>query len=147
MRIVHKLTKPRLGRMSLIKSVLQGYRSRLDEELQPHGITTAQLRLLWTIEENPLASGAKVARLCSVTPQTGQAGMTGMEANGWIRRRASEASDRVLVAEVTTKGKRVLVKGRKIAEDLDRELWKGSGARELRQMETVLRGAMERLSR
>jgi len=147
MQIVHKLTKPRLERMALIKSVLQGYRSRLDEELQPHGITTAQLRLLWMIEENPGASGAKVARLCSVTPQTGQAAMAGMEAHGWIRRRASEASERVLVAEVTPKGKRVLAKGRTIAEGLDRRLWKGIGTRELGQVDAVLKAAVAKLAR
>ena len=147
MQIVHKLTKPRLERMALIKSVLQGYRSRLDEELQPHGITTAQLRLLWMIEENPGASGAKVARLCSVTPQSGQATLAMMEAQGWLRRRPSEASDRILVAELTGKGQRVLVKAREIAEALDRRLWKGISERDLDGLDAGLRSAVKKLTR
>jgi DNA-binding MarR family transcriptional regulator len=97
MKEIHKpgrkqVGKPMLGRILLLKTVLQGFRSSLDEELHPLGITTAQLRLLWAVEANPLVSGAKVARLCSVTPQTGQAAMAAMEANGWIRRRPSDKS-------------------------------------------------------
>ena len=93
--------RPRLERIGLIKAVLQGYRIKLDEELHPFGITTSQLRMLWAVEANPSASGAQVARSCSVTPQTGQAAMARMEANGWIRRHVGAESERVLVAELT----------------------------------------------
>ena len=139
--------KPRLGRISLIKAVLQGFRSRLDEELQPLGITTAQLRMLWTIEEQPGVSGAEIARLCFVTPQTGQATMTRMEANGWLERRPSTASDRVLVAELTPSGRRLLQQARRLAEALDAELWRGVAARDLAATDAVLRQAIERLAR
>jgi DNA-binding MarR family transcriptional regulator len=152
MSVIHKTAaqkvgKPRLERISLLKSVLQGYRSRLDEELQPHGITTSQLRMLWMVEENPAVSGAKVARMCSVTPQSGQATLALMEANGWIRRRASEASERVLVSELTAGGRKVLVKGREIAEGLNRRLWKGIGERDLAGMDAALEAAVEKLGR
>ena len=142
-----RVGKPRLERISLIKSVLQGYRSRLDEELQPHGITTSQLRMLWVVEENPAVSGAKVARICSVTPQSGQATLAVMEANGWIRRRASDASERVLVSELTVSGRKVLARGKSIAEGLNRRLWKGIGERELAGMDAVLEAVVRKLER
>ena len=142
-----QVVKPRLGRISLVKGVLQGFRSRLDEELQPLGITTAQLRLLWAVEEKPDVSGAELARMCSVTPQTGQATMARMEANGWVRRRPSAASERVLVAELTASGRKVLMQSKRVAEALTEELWKGVPARDLAGLDNALTHAIEKLER
>ncbi len=139
--------KPRLERIGLIKAVLQGYRIKLDEDLHSFGITTSQLRMLWAVEVNPAASGAEVARSCSVTPQTGQATLAAMEANGWIRRKASEKRGRVLVSEVTASGRKVLARGKQVAEGLDQRLWKGIGERELAVLDEVLRTAVEKLER
>ena len=127
----HPVNRPILERISKMKAVLQGCRVVLDEELQPLGITTSQLRMLWSIAENPGISGAKMARLCSVTPQSGQATLAMMEAQGWVRRRPSEATHRILVAELTSKGHRVLVKARELAKALDRRLWHGISERDL----------------
>jgi DNA-binding MarR family transcriptional regulator len=139
--------EPILERISGMKAVLQGFRVLLDEELQPLGITTSQLRMLWSIAENPGISGAKMARLCSVTPQSGQATLWMMEAQGWVRRRPSEASHRVLVAELTKKGQRVLIKARQIAEALDHRLWSGIPERNLTVFDAALRTVVERLPR
>jgi len=139
--------KPILERLSKMKALLQGFKVLLDEDLQPLGITASQLRMLWSIAENPGISGAKMARLCSVTPQSGQATMAMMETQGWVRRKPSEASHRVLVAELTGKGQRVLVKARKIAEALDRRLWNGIDGPDLAGFDAALRGAVEKLTR
>jgi DNA-binding MarR family transcriptional regulator len=143
----HPIGKPLLQRISSMKAVLQGFRVLLDEDLQPLGITASQLRMLWSIAENPGISGAKMARLCSVTPQSGQATLAMMEAQGWVRRRPSEASHRVLVAQLTSKGQRVLVKAKKIAETLDRRLWNGIGNRDLAGLDAALQRAVEKLTR
>ncbi|HSY34247.1 MAG TPA: MarR family transcriptional regulator [Acidobacteriaceae bacterium] len=141
------VNRPILERISKMKAVLQGCRVVLDEELQPLGITTSQLRMLWSIAENPGISGAKMARLCSVTPQSGQATLAMMEAQGWVRRRPSEATHRVLVAELTSKGQRVLVKARELAKALDRRLWHGITERDLSGFDTALRSALEKVTR
>jgi DNA-binding MarR family transcriptional regulator len=139
--------KPILERVSRMKALLQGLRVLMDDELQPLGITTSQLRMLWSIAENPGISGAKMARLCSVTPQSGQATLAMMEIHGWVRRRPSEANHRVLVAELTGKGQRVLVKARKIAEALNRRLWNGIAESDLAGLDAALRSAVEKLTR
>ena len=141
------VVKPRLERIGLIKAVLQGYRIKLDEELQPFGITTSQLRMLWAVEANPAASGAEVARFCSVTPQTGQATLAAMEANRWIRRKTGEDGGRVLVSEVTASGRKVLERGKKVAEGLNEKMWVGISERELRVLDGALGDAVERLER
>jgi len=139
--------KPILERLSRMKSLLQSFKVLMDEDLQPLGITTSQLRMLWSIAENPGISGAKMARLCSITPQSGQATLTMMEAQKWVRRRPSEASDRVLVAELTSKGQRLLVKARKMAESLDHRLWSEIDEHDLAGFDAALRSAMEKLTR
>jgi len=141
------VVKPRLERIGLIKAVLQGYRIKLDEELQPFGITTSQLKMLWAVEANPAASGAEVARFCSVTPQTGQATLAAMEANRWIRRKTGEDGGRVLVSEVTASGRKVLERGKKVAEELNEKMWEGISERELRVLDGALGDAVERLER
>ena len=139
--------RPKLERIGLIKAVLQGYRIKLDEELHPFGITTSQLRMLWAVEANPASSGAEVARSCSVTPQTGQATLAAVEANGWIRRKASEDGGRVLVSEITASGRKVLARGKKIAEGVNEKMWEGISERELRVLDGALGDALERLER
>jgi DNA-binding MarR family transcriptional regulator len=141
----NKVHKPSLDRIGLIKSVLQGFRILLDEELQPLGVTTAQLRLLWAIEENPQCSGAQLARKVSVTPQTGQATLARLEAHGWVRRQHSDVSDRVLVTELTTRGRRLLLKARQTAERMNRELWHGIPERDLQATESALKTALDRM--
>jgi len=99
------------------------------------------------VEANPAASGAEVARSCSVTPQTGQATLAAMEANEWIRRKAREDGGRVLVSEVTASGRKVLARGKKVAEGLSEKMWEGISERELRVLDGALVDAVERLER
>jgi DNA-binding MarR family transcriptional regulator len=143
--ITQTVGKPILERISRMKALLQGLRVLMDEDLQPLGITTSQLRMLWSIAENPGISGAKMARLCSVTPQSGQATLAMMEAQEWVRRRPSKATHRILVAELTRKGRHVLVKARKIAEGLDRRLWSGIDEHDLAGLDSALGSAVESL--
>jgi DNA-binding MarR family transcriptional regulator len=139
--------KPTLQRVTLLKEALQLYRIRLDEALQPHGITASQLRVLWVVAENPTASGAGIARLCSVTPQTGQETLAKLEAQGWIARHASEDSDRILVAALTRSGQRILLQAKEIAEALDRQMWDGVESKALLAMEQALEAAVAKLLR
>ncbi|MFC6647444.1 MarR family winged helix-turn-helix transcriptional regulator [Granulicella cerasi] len=141
-----KLEKPRLVRIGLARDLMLGFKARLDEDLQPLGITTAQLRVLWMVELHPEASGAEISRHCTITPQSGQALLVKMEADGWLRRVTSARSERVMVAEVTAKGRRLLEKSRALAEELDAILWEGVSAQKMKAMEEVLRQAVAKLN-
>ncbi|MDE1161636.1 MAG: MarR family transcriptional regulator [Acidobacteriaceae bacterium] len=140
-----KQDKPSLYRIALLKEVLSECKARLDEKLQPLGVTTAQLRVLWAIEENPAVSGAEISRLCGVTPQTGQGFITRLEAEGWISRHPSALTDRVLVAQLTAEGKRILRRGKDIAERMDSELWSGISPQALELLESTLNNAIAKL--
>ncbi|WP_263378291.1 MarR family winged helix-turn-helix transcriptional regulator [Granulicella paludicola] len=141
-----EVSRPRLERIHLLKEILQAYRVVLEEELRPYGITATQLRMLWAVQSSPEASGAEIARECLVTPQSGQATLARLEEAGWITRRHSAKNDRVLVAEMTVKGKKILLKAREIAERLERKMWAGMSEAELSQADAVLRRALARLN-
>jgi DNA-binding MarR family transcriptional regulator len=70
-----------------------------------------------------------------------------MESHGWIRRRASEGSERVLVSELTVSGRATLEKAREIAKSLDATMWAGVSAADLAGLERALEAALGRLSR
>jgi DNA-binding MarR family transcriptional regulator len=142
-----EVLRPRLERIHLLKEILQGYRAVLEDELQPYGITASQLRMLWAIQSNPDASGAEIARECLVTPQSGQATLMRLEESGWIKRHHSAKNDRVLVAELTSSGKKILLKAREIAEQLDKKMWSGITQAELSQADAVLKRALSKLGR
>ena len=127
-----------IERITQVKRVLLGFRSLLDEELQPMGITTAQLRMLRAVEDAPGISGAKLAGICSVTPQSGQQLMTKLEANGWITREKNPRNERVLLARLTKKGEKVLERARKVAEVANRRLWERIDAAKLAVFDEVL---------
>jgi DNA-binding MarR family transcriptional regulator len=127
-----------IERITQVKRVLLGFRSLLDEELQPMGITMAQLRLLRAVEDSPGTSGAKLADICSVTPQTGQQLMIRLEANGWITREKSPKNERVLLARLTKKGEKMLQRARKVAEVANRRLWEGIEPAKLAVFDEVL---------
>ena len=134
-----------IERITQVKRVLLGFRSLLDEELQPMGITMAQLRLLRAVEDAPGISGAKLADICSVTPQTGQQLMTRLEANGWITREKNPANERVLLARLTKKGEKVLQRARAVAEVANRKLWEKIEPAKLAVFDEVLVKSCENL--
>src|SRR5271166_50043 len=89
---------------SLVKRLLHLFKERLEEELRPYGATAAQLPILFALEREPGVSGAKLARVCTVTPQTVQVLLRGIEANGWIVRSKHPENERILLARLTPDG-------------------------------------------
>jgi DNA-binding MarR family transcriptional regulator len=85
--------------------------------------------------------------MVSVTPQTGQATLARLEEHGWVRRRSSDRSDRVLTAELTASGKRLLHKARETAEGVNEAIWLDIPVRELKAMESSLRSALAQLGK
>jgi MarR family transcriptional regulator, organic hydroperoxide resistance regulator len=109
----------------LMKRILVHFRSQLDEALRPQGVTTAQLQVLFAIRNEPGASGAQLARLCHVTPQSTQSLLKGLEDDGWIVRVKDKVNDRILVAQLTPSGEALLETAEKAAQVIEKRLWNG----------------------
>jgi DNA-binding MarR family transcriptional regulator len=123
---------------SLLKRLLQLFRERADEELRPYGATAAQLPILFALEREPGISGAKLARVCSVTPQTTQVLLRVLEAHGWIVRSKHPENERILLAKLTPSGQRVVAKSRNVVKAIYEAMLDGLSPHHVQELEGLL---------
>ncbi len=135
-------TRQTLRRM---KTLLIAFRGRLDDELKPMGVTTAQMQMLDAIRTHPGASGAQLARACRVTPQTAQGFLARAEREGWIVRGKDAENDRLVTRSLTSAGKRLLKHADRISRTIEATVWRGTTAEELVRLNEVLRRCMQHL--
>ena len=132
-----------------MKAVLQRFRARLDEALEPIGLTTAQLQVLHQISvaaaEGRRVSSAGVARLCGVTPQTIQTLLVRSEDAGWVRRSTDPENERLVLWSVTASGRRLLKQAESAFAGVQARAWKGVPATGLRELMRVTSRVMENL--
>lgn len=114
------------------------FRERLEELLEPLGITAAQLHLLAALTKEPGTSGAHLSRYCQVTPQTTHALLAAAEKRGWVQRIPHPENARVLLATLTPKGARVFSKGKAIAIKLQGRMLRNLSRTEIRRLEATL---------
>jgi MarR family transcriptional regulator, organic hydroperoxide resistance regulator len=129
----------------MMKRILNHFRSQMDETLRPQGVTTAQLQVLHAVRQEPGVSGARLARLCYMTPQSAQALLTGLENDGWITRTKDRMNDRILIAELTPSGEELLETAEKLARVIERKLWRGIAGEAVEALNAVLAQCLENL--
>ncbi len=122
----------------MMKRILNHFRSQMDETLRPQGVTTAQLQVLYAVRQEPGVSGAQLARLCYMTPQSAQALLTGLESDGWITRTKDRMNDRILIAELTPSGEELLETAEKLARVIEKKLWHGVSTEAVEALNAVL---------
>jgi DNA-binding MarR family transcriptional regulator len=144
-RPIDSRKKDARGAVHLMKRILVHFRGQMDEQLRPQGVTTAQLQILFAIKTEPGSSGAQLARLCHVTPQTVQMLLKHLEDGGWIRRGKDEANDRILTAQLTPSGEELLKSAEKAARVIEKKLWHGVSTGEIQGLSDVLTRCLENL--
>jgi DNA-binding MarR family transcriptional regulator len=103
----------------LIKHAEREVGKRLDRELHAGGVTKAQFGVLQALAHLKTASSAALARTVFVSPQAMVGIIVGLERKGFIVRRASRASARMLEARVTPAGMEAYRKGKKAVLRVD----------------------------
>lgn len=93
-----------------IKRAEQALISEKTNTLRPFGLTVPQYSVLVALSFTPGASGAQLARVCLVTPQTMTTVLSNLEAKGLIVRTPSSVHQKVLVTELTKTGRAILKK-------------------------------------
>jgi DNA-binding MarR family transcriptional regulator len=126
--------------MQLMKRILIHFRTQLNEELSSRGVTLSQLQMLHAIKNSPRSSGAQLARVCYVTPQTVQALIERIEEDGWIVRHKDKGDDRILAASLTEAGEELLRVAEAVVKRVEARLWVGISAEEI----VGLNGVLER---
>ncbi len=92
----------------VLKQTQDALRRRMDAVLAIRGLTTPMYAVLSVLLRNSEISNAGLARACFVTPQSMNELVLNLERSGLIRRRPDVRNARVLRAELTAKGKKLL---------------------------------------
>jgi DNA-binding MarR family transcriptional regulator len=114
------------------------FREGLEERLRPVGVTMAQLQVLTSLVDEPGMSGAQLARVRHVSPQTIHALLMTTEESGWTRRSTHPENNRTLLATLTPQGRRICARAGKIALELQFHVLSTFEANEVRRVEVLL---------
>jgi DNA-binding MarR family transcriptional regulator len=92
----------------LLRQAHVAYRIRMERELADLGVTLPQFAALTMLDAYPGASGAELARLSLLTPQTMSVIIANLERAGAVVRRPHAEHGRIQVIETTAAGRRLL---------------------------------------
>jgi DNA-binding MarR family transcriptional regulator len=112
----------------LLRQAANGYRNRADRALSDLGITPPQFSVLTMLAAYPGQSGADIARLALLTPQTVSVIIANLEKSGAIERRPHPVHGRILNVDLTASGRALLAAARRRMLELERELTAGVSA-------------------
>ena len=114
----------------LLRQAQVAHRQRMERALAVVGLTLPQFTVLTMLVAYPGASGADVARLSLLTPQTVSVIVANLERMGALRREHHASHGRVLRMDVTPDGRRLLARCRDGVEAIERELLDACSAAE-----------------
>jgi DNA-binding MarR family transcriptional regulator len=114
----------------LLRQAAAASRLTLERALAELGATPPQFVVLTMLKAYPGLSGADLARVALLTPQTVGVIIRNLERDGAIRMTPHPVHGRVLQWALTRQGERLLERCRKHAMALERRLAAGLGARE-----------------
>jgi DNA-binding MarR family transcriptional regulator len=115
----------------LLRQAQGAARLSLERALGELGVTPPQFMVLTMLKAYPGLSGADLARVALLTPQTTGVIIRNLERDGAIRKTPHPVHGRVLQWTLTPRGLALLVKCRRHALALERQLADGMTAREL----------------
>ena len=106
----------------LLRQAGAALRQALDASFAGLGLTSPQFLVLNVVHAYPGASGAEVARVTMLTPQTINLIVRNLERAGLVERRDHETHGRVLRAELTAAGRRALAQCKRRANAIEESL-------------------------
>jgi len=115
-------------------------RQRLEAELARTGVSASQNAVLLAISENPRISNASLARAAFVAPQSMQEMLVTLERAGFIVRTPHPERGRIVMTELTKKGRSAAQAGMVAAETVERQMLSGLTDDEAK----LLRGLLQR---
>lgn len=106
----------------LLRQADGAVRLALDAALAEVGLTTPQFLVLNLLDAYPGASGAQLARIAQLTPQTVNLIVRKLERDGLIARSGHESHGRMLRLELTSAGKTRLRRSKQLADGVERRI-------------------------
>ena len=109
----------------LLRQAQVAHRQRMERALADVGLTLPQFSVLTMLAAYPGASGADVARLSLLTPQTVSVIVGNLERMGALHRTHHATHGRVLQIDLTDDGRQLLARCRASVRSVERELLEG----------------------
>lgn len=122
-------------------------RQRLEAELAGTGVSAAQNAVLLAIGDNPRISNASLARAAFVTPQSMQGMLVTLERDGFIVRTPHPDHGRIIMTELTKKGRTAVQAGMVAAEAVERQMLADLTDDEVELLRDLLRRCADALER
>lgn len=130
----------------LLRQAQASVRGAMDRTLSDLGVTSPQFAVLTMIVAYPGVSGADLARLTYLTPQTINVIVGNLERDGAIEKSAHATHGRILRLHATAKGQALLKRCRSRIADIESEIAALLGKDEERIIRRWLSAVGERLS-
>lgn len=105
-------------------------------------LTVPQYAAMYALSPAPGISGARLARLCAVTPQSMTTVLKTLESRGLIERRPSEDHAQVLITRLTPEGRELLRDADAAAVAVERRLADAYTPEELDRLRELLERAV-----
>jgi DNA-binding MarR family transcriptional regulator len=121
----------------LLASIARAISRELGTARRP-GIAGPQVAPVLALRREPGLSNAQLARRCSVTPQSMNDVVIGLEQERLIRRTPDDGNRRILRAYLTPAGKRFLAAWEKTIDRLESQLFAGFSTDELAALTAAL---------
>lgn len=103
-----------------LKRAQQAMRLHMDRQLKEIGLSAPQYAVLASLEAEPGASNATLARRAFVTPQTMQAILVKLEQLGLVERNPDAEHGRILRTVLTADGQAILSNAHRAAQNSER---------------------------
>jgi DNA-binding MarR family transcriptional regulator len=139
--------RPEPSLVYVIGRVSQGIRRELRERLSSCGLSVADVTTLSVLRGRACLSNAQLARRALITPQSMIEVLASLEQRRLVRRRADPANARIMRAELTAAGRRVLARADAVIAALEDELLAGVAPRRRELVRGGLLSVMNELSR
>jgi DNA-binding MarR family transcriptional regulator len=139
--------RPEPSLVYVIGRVSQGMRRALRERLASCELSVADVTTLSVLRGNAALSNAQLARRALITPQSMLEVLASLEQRGLVRRRPDRSNARIMRAELTASGRRILARADAVIAELEAELLAGVAPPGREIVQQSLLSAMEVLSR
>jgi DNA-binding MarR family transcriptional regulator len=106
----------------VIARLERAVRSAINERVRPYGLTTLQYTTLSVLGRRGALSNAQLARRSYMTPQSMSEVIEALESKGLIKRTQHPNHRRVLPAQLTATGRKVLEACEEAVEEMEEEM-------------------------
>ena len=130
----------------LLKRAQDALNTAMTMALREHGATVPEYAALTALAEEPGMSNADLARRAYVTPQTMNQVLRELERRGWVGRHRHPEHGRILQAELTSDGRRVLGACHQAVSMVEERMLAGLGPAGRGQLITALQSCIAGLS-